>query len=626
MGTDEKINLLLVDDQPGKLLSYEVMLAPLQENLIKASSAKEALEQLLKHEIAVILVDVCMPELDGFELAAMIRNHPRFQKIAIIFISAIHLTETDYMRGYEAGAVDYVPVPVVPELLRAKVRVFGELYRKTRQLEQLNRELERRIHERTAALGSSTERLLQSERGRTLALAAANMGAWEYDPRADRWSFDEGHAGIFGLATPEQIGTPPDSKHVRSFFEDSSWAEMRSAISRLSPEDATFQIEAKVVRADGYLRWCAISAAGTFDDTGKLLRVDGVALDTTERKEAAGRQSLLAREVDHRARNALAIVQAIVRLGRADNTQEYIAGVEGRIRALAQTHELLSQSRWEGADILRLVNEEISPYRTAGASRIALAGPSVILPAEKAQAVALSLHELATNAAKYGALSVPEGEVTIRWELGGGQLTLRWTELKGPPVAEPTRRGFGMKIITASIAQQGRGEVRFDWPPSGLVCTISLAHKGPEYGADAGGAPDHLKLVPPVLPHPRVLLVEDEALVGMLIRDILEETGYAVTGPISDLNEAVQSAKNNAFDVAVLDVNLGGSFAYPLAEQLQARGIGFVFLTGYASDVVDERFSKAPILRKPVERDALETALRTAMGRSPAMLARKARS
>jgi PleD family two-component response regulator len=138
---DDKINILLVDDQPAKLLSYEVILRDLGENLIKATSAREALEVLLKRDIAVVLIDVCMPELDGFQLAAMIREHPRFRQTAIIFISAIHLSDVDRLRGYEMGAVDYVPVPVIPEVLRAKVRVFAELYRKNRQLEQLNREL-----------------------------------------------------------------------------------------------------------------------------------------------------------------------------------------------------------------------------------------------------------------------------------------------------------------------------------------------------------------------------------------------------------------------------------------------------------------------------------------------------
>src|ERR1043165_6295895 len=144
MTEHDKVNILLVDDQPSKLLSYEVILHDLGENLLKASSGQEALEYLLKSEVAVILVDVCMPDLDGFQLAAMIREHPRFQKTAIIFISAIHLSDMDRLRGYEMGAVDYVPVPVVPEVLRAKVKVFSELYRKTRQLELLNTELEQR--------------------------------------------------------------------------------------------------------------------------------------------------------------------------------------------------------------------------------------------------------------------------------------------------------------------------------------------------------------------------------------------------------------------------------------------------------------------------------------------------
>jgi signal transduction histidine kinase len=143
MTANEKVNILMVDDQPGKLLSYEVILGALGENLIKANSGKEALECLLRTDVAVVLMDVSMPELDGFELAAMIRQHPRFQQTAIIFISAVHLTDLDRLQGYQRGAVDYISVPIIPELLRAKVSVFSELYRKTRQLETLNQELRR---------------------------------------------------------------------------------------------------------------------------------------------------------------------------------------------------------------------------------------------------------------------------------------------------------------------------------------------------------------------------------------------------------------------------------------------------------------------------------------------------
>jgi signal transduction histidine kinase len=159
----DRVNILLVDDQPPKLLTYETILSDLGENLIKASSATEALQCLLKNEIAVVLVDVCMPDLDGYELASMIRQHPRYQKTSIIFVSAIMLTDLDRLRGYESGGVDYVPVPVVPEILRAKVSVFAELYRKTRALERLNEELELRVAERTAALEASTGALKEAD-------------------------------------------------------------------------------------------------------------------------------------------------------------------------------------------------------------------------------------------------------------------------------------------------------------------------------------------------------------------------------------------------------------------------------------------------------------------------------
>src|SRR5580704_877500 len=141
MNEKESVNILMVDDQLGKLLSYEAILSNLGENLLKAHSAREALDLLLKNEIAVVLMDVSMPELDGFELADMIRQHPRFQDTAIIFISAVHLSDLDRLKAYQRGAVDYISVPIVPELLRAKVRVFADLHRKTHQLEMLNRDL-----------------------------------------------------------------------------------------------------------------------------------------------------------------------------------------------------------------------------------------------------------------------------------------------------------------------------------------------------------------------------------------------------------------------------------------------------------------------------------------------------
>jgi signal transduction histidine kinase len=152
MTTVEPVKILLVDDQPGKLLSYEAILGPLGEVLIKTGSAREALAELLRNDIAVVLVDVSMPDMDGYELAEMIRQHPRYEKTAIIFVSAVHLTDLDRLKGYESGAVDYVSVPVVPQLLRARVRIFAELYRKTLEAERLHQDLEARVAERTIEL------------------------------------------------------------------------------------------------------------------------------------------------------------------------------------------------------------------------------------------------------------------------------------------------------------------------------------------------------------------------------------------------------------------------------------------------------------------------------------------
>ncbi len=167
--TSDQVNVLMVDDQPAKLLGYEAILGSVDVNLIKATSARAALEHLLRTEIAIVLMDVNMPEMDGFELAQMIRQHPRYQKTAIIFVSAVHITGLDRLKGYEIGAIDYIQVPVVPEILRTKVSVLADLFRKTRQLETLNRELERRVDERTAALAEA----MAGERDARIAAEAA---------------------------------------------------------------------------------------------------------------------------------------------------------------------------------------------------------------------------------------------------------------------------------------------------------------------------------------------------------------------------------------------------------------------------------------------------------------------
>ncbi len=465
----EKVNILLVDDQPAKLLAYEVILKELDENLVVAASGREALEYLLKNEVAVILVDVCMPELDGFELAAMIRQHPRFQKTAMIFISAIQVSDIDRLRGYEMGAVDYVPVPVVPEVLRAKIRVFAELYRKTRQLERFNAELEDRVRARTGELEESTARLLESEQRRSLALAAGRMGSWDWDWVNGDWMWDEGQFRIFGVDSQGFVVNPAN---VQALLHPDDIGELRKAVVQFNKGTRSYEAEFRIIRPDGEIRWCVGTAAATLDKAGRVIRVSGVTVDITERKRAEERQNLLTREVDHRAKNALALAQSIVRLTRGESVKAYMQAVEGRISALARVHTILSLSSWQGAEITKLVDEELAPYATG--EQIAFSGSSIQLQPATAQTLAMALHELVTNSAKYGALSTLSGRLTIKWEVEGEILQMLWEERNGPLVEKPASRGFGTRSVIASIESQLGGQAEFDWRSEGLICRLSV--------------------------------------------------------------------------------------------------------------------------------------------------------
>lgn len=615
-GTDEgatppvPVNILLVDDQPAKLLSYEVILGELGENLIMANSPHEALGILLKTDIAVVLIDVVMPQIDGFQLAAMIREHPRFQKLAMIFVSGVQIAETDHLRGYEIGAVDYVTVPVVPEVLRAKVKVFIELYRKTRQLEALNIELERRVAARTAELEAQTERLRRSEVRRSLALSAGDMGSWEVDLVNGCLEWDEGPYRIFNV-NPAHFS--PTIETVEAMMHPDDRGKNSIAAILQSPENR-FQIEFRVVRPTGEVRWCYGAGMIQRDLDGKPLRLNGVMVDLTDRKRAEERQLLLAREVDHRAKNMLAVVLSVLRLTKANTTPEFVSTVEGRIHALAATHNLLSTTRWQGADLRQIVEEELAPYRTNGLDRVSTDGPAAMLLPATAQAVALALHELATNAAKYGALSVDSGQLRLAWSIGPDALALEWAETGGPPAKPPSSLGFGLSIVRSSIEAQFRGGVLYDWRDEGLCCRLSIPRAQivqPEPSdkervaaprAETGGRPGSLA-------GKHLLMVEDEFLVGMMAKKILEDLGARVSGPYARLADATAAARSERFDGALLDFNLAGELAEPLADLLIASGVPFAFLTGYQRDGIDRRYANVPLLQKPVEADALEQVL-----------------
>jgi two-component sensor histidine kinase/CheY-like chemotaxis protein len=445
-----------------------------------------------------------------------------------------------------------------------------------------------------------------------MALAAGQMGSWDYDVAKANFNCDEGQYRIFGV---DPATFPASPENLRRLANPDDFKRLQAAVRSLSKDDTTCQAEFRIRRPDGELRWCMGTATASFDDEGRLTRISGVTVDITERKQAEERQALLAREVDHRARNALAIIQAIVRLTRARTIADYKSTVEGRIMALARAHTLLSESRWRGADFDTLVADELAPYRAEYGDRIVAIGPPVSLQPITAQTLALSLHELATNAAKYGALSTAEGTLTVSWELRAGRLAVLWRE-SGVRLGEPqaAQQGFGLRLISTSVEQQLGGKANFEWTPAGLRCDIVVPLReaaiapGQSSSRTKEEAPETAPAAKSVIDL-RVLLVEDEALVAMMMQDVLEDLGCTIFGPYRTLASAVEAAKDEAVDLALLDINLGDELVYPAAEILAARGVRFVFLTGYDNDHVDTRFRYASVLQKPFDREALQRVL-----------------
>ena len=309
----EKVNILMVDDQPSKLLSCEAALSELGENLIKATSGREALEHLLKTDIAVVLTDVNMPEIDGFELAELIRQHPRCQQTAIIFISAVHLRDLDQLKGYEHGAVDYLSVPIIPELLRAKVRVFAELYRKTRQWERLTRELDQRVQERTAALQQQNEELHMAEedlRQQNEELHTARVRIEQERQRyQELFAFaPDGYVvtdreGIIleaNDATLTLLRVPPHflpGKPLLVFIAQAEIKVFHAHLARLLESGAPEEWELRVQPRSGAAFAAGLRVAPFVDSSGKVMTLRWLLRDISARKEAEEALARHAREL-----------------------------------------------------------------------------------------------------------------------------------------------------------------------------------------------------------------------------------------------------------------------------------------------------------------------------------------
>jgi signal transduction histidine kinase len=295
MGAQRPVNILLVDDQAARLLSYETILGGLGENLIRANSGKEALELLLKQDIAVVLVDVVMPELDGFELASMIRCHPRFHKTAIILVSGLMIEDQHRLKGYDSGAVDYVSVPIIPEILRAKVAVFAELFRKSTELEQLNRELEERVAERTAEIEATAGRLRQSEERLRLVLAASGTRGWTWDLQRNE---------VTWVTTAGEAERPPAP--LQEFLAEvhpNDRVQLEQALRQAAADQGEYQAEFRIVQ-HAEARWFLGRGMAIRDASGRPLSIAGVHLDITDRKRTEEERVVLLKRAEEAQREA----------------------------------------------------------------------------------------------------------------------------------------------------------------------------------------------------------------------------------------------------------------------------------------------------------------------------------
>jgi PAS domain S-box-containing protein len=374
------------------------------------------------------------------------------------------------------------------------------------------------------------------------------------------------------------------------------------------------------------------------DDQGEVIGWIASILDVTERRRAEAQRDLLIAEVNHRVKNTLATVISIAHQSFSEDKsfEDAQDSFNSRIRALAQSHTRLADANWSGISLETIVRDETAPYRNG--SNVNIVGPGVILNPKCAVSLGMAIHELTTNAAKYGALSAKNGWIQVSWETApsDNEVRITWIERGGPIVRLPRRSGFGRRLLEQALAADLDGTVKLDFREEGLSCLIafplnrftgktverSMAVLNPiapvclpsltPMAADRS-RPKNADLLSGV----RVLIVEDEALLALEIQELLQSAGSTIVGTFNDLARAGQVARREAIDVAVLDTNLNGEMVYPLADDLAVRGIPFVFVTGYATSNLPERFRGMPQVAKPFDPTSLTNELQRMMGKEP---------
>ncbi|MBM6594352.1 sensor histidine kinase [Microvirga pudoricolor] len=325
------------------------------------------------------------------------------------------------------------------------------------------------VSERQKALQASEERA-------RLALDAGQMGTWwfDHDTKTSGWSPQL--AQLFGQPSDKGSVTVAEwQSYLHPDEADAAVAKLRASVSR----DGEYEDEYRIRRPDGEVRWVSARGRTFFNTFRQPVTTIGVIQDVTARKLSQDQQQLLLDELNHRVKNTLATVQSIASqtLRSSKDSATFKKAFESRLLALSKTHDLLTRNSWRDADLHAIAEQELAPYRRENGGRVFLRGPRVNLPARMVISFGLIIHELVTNAAKYGALSNASGQIELRWviesaESGRPQLRLVWTETNGPPVTEPAHQGFGSRLIRRSVEGELNGGLTMDYEPAGLVCEI----------------------------------------------------------------------------------------------------------------------------------------------------------
>jgi two-component sensor histidine kinase len=398
-------------------------------------------------------------------------------------------------------------------------------------------------------------------------------------------------------------------------------ANEKEMLTRLKRGEHINHYETVRVAKDGRLVDISLTVSPLHDKSGNVIGASKVGRDITERKQADKLQRLLMDELNHRVKNTLATVQAIANqsIRRAKNPGDFVSSFSGRVKALARAHDLLTQTQMQGADILDLVREQVL-LDSADDSRISCSGPAFMIDATSSVHLALVLHELATNARKYGALSVPNGRLSVQWKMktnGGRDLVLEWKESGASNVTAPKERGFGSALIEQTLSSLG-GEVSMDYGAEGLSGRITMPlpplpqevrQRIGQLTKDANieSQTSFLKSHRPQSPlqGKRIIIIEDEPLVAMDVESTLAEAGCEIIGSAGTLDKARSLIAHAEYDAALVDINLAGHPVDELAVALTQKSIPFAFVTGYGREGMPRGFRDAVLLKKPFSPDQL---------------------